>query len=491
MREEGIDAERLEGMTDAEVSALFADGRGKRGEEYLEPDCARVCDQLARVPRMTLALQWARYCDCNPGGGRLYGHSAFCGKVGDCARAHDLVARIAREPGRTMPVDWAGETASVFDPVTGRRSPAHLFVACFPWSGWVWARRFPDMGSRSWISAHAQALRAAGSVPDILVPDNCATATDRRRRGEPVKVNDAYLEMAEHYGCAAVPARVRRPRDKGAVGKAVDLCETWVLAPLADERLTSMGGLNREVARLADALDARPLSRRDGSRDEAFLGEERAALNPLPEADFEWCERRRCKVSPDCHVQRDRMRHSAPCRLVGRRPDVRLGAPTVAVLDGGGVVAEHPRLRGGRGQHSTDPAHMPPEHAEAQSLWTRGWFERRAGEVGPEARRLVGTVLDARPMEAQGHVARSNILSLSRRGRAAELEAACARTNRAGGAATHARAKNTMSALRAEGRGPSGEAPAEQAPAVDRAPHAGRVRGAGYYRRERGGADAR
>lgn len=100
MREEGIDAGRLDAMTEAEVSALFADGRGKRGEECLEPDYARICDQLARVPKMTLALQWARYCDCNPGGRRLYGYSAFCRKVGDYARAHDLAARIAHEPGR-------------------------------------------------------------------------------------------------------------------------------------------------------------------------------------------------------------------------------------------------------------------------------------------------------------------------------------------------------------------------------------------------------
>ena len=42
MEEEGIDSARLEAMTDAEVSGLFADGRGKRGEEYLGPDCARL-----------------------------------------------------------------------------------------------------------------------------------------------------------------------------------------------------------------------------------------------------------------------------------------------------------------------------------------------------------------------------------------------------------------------------------------------------------------
>lgn len=486
MEEERIGAERLESMTDAEVSGLFADGRSKRGEEYLEPDYERVCDQLARVPKMTLALQWARYLDCNPCGKRLYQYSQFCKKVGDYARTHDLVARIAHEPGRTMLVDWAGLAASVFDPVTGRRSPAYLFVASFPWSAWVYAECFPDMRTRSWIAAHVHALRAAGGVPDILVPDNCATATDRRRRSEPVKVNDAYLEMADHYGCAVVPARVRRPRDKAAAEKAVDLCETWVLAPLADERFASLAELNAEVSRLVSALNARPFSRREGNRDDAFLGEERAALNPLPEAPFEWYEWRRRKVSPDHHVQCDHMRYSVPYRLVGRTVDVRLGAATVAILDGGEAVAEHGRLRGRRGQYSTDPAHMPPEHLEARSLWAREWFERRAGEVGPEAKRLVGAVLDAHPIEAQGYVPCANILSLSRRGRAAELEAACARINELGGVATYTRVKNTMSALRAEASARPEAGPSGGAPAADRAAHVGRVRGADHYRRNRG-----
>ena len=158
-----------------------------------------------------------------------------------------------------------------------------------------------------------------------------------------MKVNDAYLEMAEHYGCAVVPARVRRPRDKAAAEKAVDLCETWVLAPLADERFSALSELNSEVRRLVGLLNARPFSRREGCRDDAFFGEERAALNPLPPARYEWCEWRRCKVAPDYHVQCESMRYSVPHRLVGRNVDVRLTASRVTVLDGGEVVAEHPR----------------------------------------------------------------------------------------------------------------------------------------------------
>ena len=78
------------------------------------------------------------------------------------------------------------------------------------------------------------------------------------------------------------------------------------------------------MRRLVDALNARPFSRREGCRDDAFFGEEMAALNPLPAEPFELYEWRRCKVSPDYHVQCDRMRYSVPYRLVGRTVDVRL-----------------------------------------------------------------------------------------------------------------------------------------------------------------------
>lgn len=280
MKERGIGAEELSRMTEAEVSALFADGRTKRGEEWLEPDYERICEQLANVPKMTLTLQWKRYCDCNPGGKRLYGLSRFCEKVGEYIRTHELSARIAHEPGRTLLVDWAGLTAEWTDPVTGRRQPAYLFVACLPYSGWIWARLFADMRSRSWIEAHVLCLEAMGGVPDILVPDNCATATDRKGKGAPIKLNDLYLEMAQHYGCGIVPARVRRPKDKALAEKAVDLCETWVLAPMSGEVFHSIAEANAEVERLVAQLDARPFQQRDGSRDDAFFGEERAALNP-------------------------------------------------------------------------------------------------------------------------------------------------------------------------------------------------------------------
>ena len=219
---------------------------------------------------------------------------------------------------------------------------------------------------------------------------------------------------------------------------------------MSGEVFHSIAEANAEVERLVAQLDARPFQQRDGSRDDAFFGEERAALNPLPEARFEMYEWRRCKVSPDYHVQVDYMRYSVPWRLVGHEVDVRIGSATVAVLEGGEVVAEHPRLSGRRGQYSTRPEDMPERHREASSLWTRGYFERRAAEVGPEARALISKVLDSHPVEPQGYVPCSNILSLAKGGRRDILEEACRMVNAAGAVPSYTRVRNAMSAIRAE-----------------------------------------
>ncbi len=94
IREEHITPERLGSMSESEVDGLFADGRRKRSEEYLEPDYEHVCEQLSNVPRMTLQLQWMRYCDCNPGGKKLHQLTQFCKKVGDYARKTNVSSSV-------------------------------------------------------------------------------------------------------------------------------------------------------------------------------------------------------------------------------------------------------------------------------------------------------------------------------------------------------------------------------------------------------------
>lgn len=81
--------------------------------------------------------------------------------------------------------------------MAGKRSPAHLFVASFPWSAWAHIECALVIRSRSWISAHVHVFQADGGVPDILDQDNCATATDMRRKSVAVKVNYSFENEIE------------------------------------------------------------------------------------------------------------------------------------------------------------------------------------------------------------------------------------------------------------------------------------------------------
>ena len=113
-----------------------------------------------------------------------------------------------------MLVDWAGDTIELADAVTGEITKAVLFVAVLPFSGLMFCRAFMDMKSPAWLDAHVQAFTFFGGVPQIIVPDNPTTATNRSHPGDAEQVvNARYQQLADHYQCAIVPARVKRPRD--------------------------------------------------------------------------------------------------------------------------------------------------------------------------------------------------------------------------------------------------------------------------------------
>lgn len=68
------------------------------------------------------------------------------------------------------------------------------------------------MRTEAWITAHIGAFGHFGGVPQIVVPDHASTATHRAKQGDAARfVNDRYRQMADHYGTAIVPARVRKP----------------------------------------------------------------------------------------------------------------------------------------------------------------------------------------------------------------------------------------------------------------------------------------
>lgn len=263
-----------------------------------------------------------------------------------------------------------------------------------------------------------------------------------------------------------------------------------MIAPSNEMRFYTLGEFNGYCAERIAWLNSRPFSDREGSRESEFESEERAALQPLPPERYETCEWRRCKVAPNYHVRVDCMHCSVPHTLIGRTVDVRVTESAVTALDGGEVVARHDRLRGRRGQYSTIAEHMPANHRELDSPWSRERFESWAEKVGPETATAVKRLLDRSAIVEQAFVPCRNMLGLAKRYGPERLERACARVNEAGAVPSYTGLKNSMLAAKAAEANGRPRTVAEPSQVVDRAKSAGRVRGAEAYRRNRpeGGA---
>jgi transposase len=137
-------------------------------------------------------------------------------------------------------------------------------------------------------------------------------------------------------------------------------------------------------------------------------------------------------VNVDYHVEIDHHYYSVPHTLVPlRQPvDVRVSALTVEIFSRGQRVAAHSRSHA-RGQHTTDPAHMPKAHQQHRE-WSPSRLIAWAATVGAQTAALVEAILASRPHPEQGYRSCLGILRLARREGATRLEAACARALAAG-----------------------------------------------------------
>ena len=133
------------------------------------------------------------------------------------------------------------------------------------------------------------------------MPDNLKSAVTKAHRYAPT-LNENYAKMARHYGCAIVPARPYKPKDKAKAENAVLIVERWILMRLRRESFYTLAGLNARIKVLMAELNNRPQRLYPGSRREQFELLDKPALMPLPGTMYEYIGGKWAKVGPDYHV---------------------------------------------------------------------------------------------------------------------------------------------------------------------------------------------
>lgn len=259
-----------------------------------------------------------------------------------------------------------------------------------------------------------------------------------------------------------------------------------VIGYLLEETWTTLEELNEAIDERVYEIN-HDIRRVDGTtRFELFTAEEAPLLSPLPDEPFEQVEWKQLKAGRNYHVTADYQHYSVPYGLAGRLLRARLTVSRVTVFDGQQVVAEHRRKTGRKGQYSTDPGHVPPQHRNVDGLWSRRWFTDRAGAFGPATVQVIEQVLDRHQIEAQGYLDCQNILAALGKSKKQKLEAACQQLINMRGYATYSTLKRLMAAIDSDEKR---QAPVRAAASnrknaltADAAAAGALVRGADYYR---------
>lgn len=381
------------------------------------PDWSAVHQELQQKG-VTRQLLWQEYRAAHPSG---YGYSQFCERYRLWRRAHKPTMRQRHEPGEAM-VDYAGLTVPVMDPATKAVRRAEVFVFSLAASNYLYAEAHWSQDLPSWIGGHERAHRALGGVPPLTIIDNLGSGVSRACRYDP-DLNPTFHAFAVHCGTAVVPTRVAAPRDKAKAETAVQIVERDVLAPLRNVDFFGLAALNAALAQRVAVVNRRPMEHVGRSRLELLEEIDRPALLPLPDRPFERSDWKLAKVPLDYHVEFGHHFYSVPHTLIGQQIEIRATATTIEVISGGTRVASHARSLK-RGDHTTDPAHMPESH-RAFTAWTPEQITAEARRIGPHTAAIVAAILDG-PDHPRASAKRClGIVRLARHHASERVEQAC------------------------------------------------------------------
>ena len=410
--------------TDAVLAEKFFPSVKTVASNKRMPDFAYIRKELLRNG-VSKKLLWTEYMeDCRANGEEPLMYSQFCYHIQQDEQKRRATMHINRKPGEQVEVDWAGDTATIIDPDTGEIIKAYIFVGVMTYSQYAYVEAFLDTKQKSWIYAHVHMYEFFGGVAKILVPDNCKTAVIHNGGWKTQQVNETYQEMAEHYGTAIIPARVRSPKDKPNAEGTVGNISTWITAALRDEQFFSLAELNRAIRNKLELFNQRLFQKKEGSRLSLFLGEELPLLAPLPATRFELADWKTATVQFNYHISVDGMLYSVPFEYIKKKVDVRVTDYTIENFYNHNRIASHRRLRGRTGQYSTITEHMPEDHQKYLE-WNGDRFRKWAERIGINTYTVVDAILTSKGVEQQTYRSCMGLLKLAEKHSDATLEAAC------------------------------------------------------------------
>lgn len=155
------------------------------------------------------------------------------------------------------------------------------------------------------------------------------------------------------------PSRNQLQRRLGGIAGHVPAEQPVIFSGIRSHRFTSIAEINQALIECVRRINERRHTRFGVTRRERFEQLERAALKPLPAADFDDAEWKDAKLHPECYVSVEATYYSAPHIHRGKKLRIRLTLNQVEIFLNGERLALHPRDRSRSGKRIKIDAHFP------------------------------------------------------------------------------------------------------------------------------------
>jgi transposase len=474
----GLTWEQAHALSEAEVEARLFTYIGRSEPLSRAPvDFEWIHRELRRVG-VTLQLLWGEYqIAAQSSGVRPYQYSQFCELYAAWRDQRRLSMRQVHRPGEKLFIDYSGKKPCLCDAETGEVREVELFVAVLGASNYTFSEATLSQRVADFTASTVRTLEYFGAVPRIGVPDQLRSAVKRPDRYDP-DINDAFQELAQHYGMAVIPAPPGKPKGKAKVETGVLIAQRWILARLRHRRFFSLGELNEAIAELVEELNTRRFQKLPGTRREAFETLDRPSMKPLPLRRFELAQRKTTRANIDYHVEFDDRYYSVPFGLRQQPIEVRATTSVIECFHRGTRVASHHRSYARKGTAVTRPEHRPQSHQDYGD-WPPERMLSWALQFGPHVEEVVRRTLARYPQPEMGYRPVLGILRCADKHGAVRMDAACQRAlAAAGNSAPHRR---YIEGILKRGLDRSPPAPA---PTTSRSAAHEFVRGASYFDQE-------
>lgn len=425
----GFSLEDLQLMDDAGLSSIvYADAQQMQPDARRDDFRSRINYFLAELKRtgVTQQLLWEEYKKEKPDG---YEYSQFCELFARHKKVNEATMHFKHKPADVMMVDFAGEPLSYVDAATGELVSCPVFVAVLPYSGYCFVIALANAKQPSVIKALNACLQYFGGVPMSIKCDNMKTAVAKSSRYEPV-FTETLLQWSLHNNITLLAARVRKPRDKASVENQVKLSYQRIYAPSRNRIFFSLDALNADIVEKLNLYHQRTFQRKDYSRLESFINNEKGLLQSLPSESYIIRHVAKAKVQKNYHITLGENWHhySVPFSFIGKTVNALYDTDTVEIYYEHKRIALHKRNYKAH-DFTTIKEHMPESHQRysEQQGWTPEYFLEQAANIGVCTHLYIQAVLKARRFTEQTYNACLGIMRLARSYSPARVEAACKR----------------------------------------------------------------